>query len=277
MIQTEQPTPRRSVTKRDLLSLLGLLHYAATVVRPGRAFLHSLINAATTVQALDHRVHLNSSARADLAWWHTLLRIWNGTSIMPPSSAPLRLVSDASGTWGCGALHGNCWFQLQWPESWASVSIAPKELVPIVVAATIWGPQWVGKHVKCLCDNTAVVSAVNKGAAKDPTLSHLLRILAFLAAILDVHITARHLPGVHNASADALSRDRLQLFFSLNPEASPVTAIIPPELRELVFNRNLCWTSPSWMPLLRASWETALRLPLVQHTSQLSADTQPSA
>ena len=38
MRQTEQPVPRRSAKKRDLLSLLGLLHYAATVVRPGRAF-----------------------------------------------------------------------------------------------------------------------------------------------------------------------------------------------------------------------------------------------
>ena len=63
-------------------------------------------------------------------------------------------------------------------------------IVLIVVAATLWGPQWAGKHVQCLCDNTAVVRAVNKGAAKDPTLSHLLRTLAFLAAILDMHITA---------------------------------------------------------------------------------------
>ena len=126
MRQTELPTIRSSVKKRDLLSLLGLLHHAATVVRPGRAFLRSLIDTAATVQALDHRVHLNSSARADLAWWHTFLRTWNGTSIMPPTNPPLILVSDASGTWGCGAFYENCWFQLQWPDSWSSVTIAPK-------------------------------------------------------------------------------------------------------------------------------------------------------
>ena len=49
MSHTEQPTPRSSVKKRDLLSLLGLLQHAATVVRPGRAFLRSLINTAATV------------------------------------------------------------------------------------------------------------------------------------------------------------------------------------------------------------------------------------
>ena len=38
----------------------------------------------------------------------------------------LVVVSDASGLWGCGAVHENLWFQLQWPETWAAVSIAPK-------------------------------------------------------------------------------------------------------------------------------------------------------
>ena len=220
------------------------------------------------MQALEHWVHLNCAARADLAWCHTFLRTWNGTSIMPPRNQPLLMVSDASGTWGCRAMYGNSWFQLQWPQAWSAVAIAPKELVPIVVAATLWGPQWAGKHVQCLCDNMAVVTAVNKGAARDPTLSHLLRMLALITAILDIHIMARHLPGVHNASADALSRNRVQ---------SPIPAIIPPELRELVLNRNLRWTSPNWMSLLSASWETVLHLPLAQHTSLPNAVMQLSA
>ena len=72
-----------------------------------------------------------------------------------------------------------------------------------------------------------MVSIVNKGAAKDPTLSHL----AFIAAIHDIRFTARHFLGVQNKSADALSRNRLQLFFSHNPQAAPIPVIIPPELQ----------------------------------------------
>ena len=182
----DHPTARHSGKKRELLSLLKLLNHAAMVVRPGRAFMRNLIDASTTVKDLDHWVHLNQAARADLTWWHTFLQAWNGTSIMPPTTPPLVVVSDASGSWGCGAAHENLRFQLQWPETWAAVSIAPKELVPIVVAATLLGPYWVGKHVRFLCDNMAVVAAVNKEAARDPTLSHLLRILAFVAAVLDL-------------------------------------------------------------------------------------------
>ena len=42
----------------------------------------------------------------------------------------------------------------------AGAFIAAKELLPIIVATTIWGPQWVGASVLCHCDNEAVVAAV---------------------------------------------------------------------------------------------------------------------
>ena len=73
--QSACPAPRGSGKKRDLLSLLGLLSHAAVVVRPGRAFLHSLFDAAAVARELDHWVHLNKAARADLSWWHTFLHI----------------------------------------------------------------------------------------------------------------------------------------------------------------------------------------------------------
>lgn len=183
---------------------------------------------------------------------------------------------DASGSWGCRAAYENLWFQLQWPENWATVSIAPKELVPIVVAVTLWGPYWAGQHICCLCDSAAVVAAVNKGAAKDPALSRLLRILALVAATLNLHVLARHLPGVENATADALSRNKLQLFFSLTPQASAIPTIIPPELHKLVFSIDPHGDSQNWMALLSTSWAMALHLPPAKYTNQCSVVMQPS-
>ena len=144
MNQAACPTPRGSGKKRELLSLIGLLSHAAWVVRPGRAFLHSLFAAAGTVSNLDHWVHLNRTAPADLSWWYVFLRVWNGRSIMPPANPPFVIRSDASGSWGCGAVYRDLWFQLQWPTSWQAVSIALKELVPIIVAVILWGPHWAG-------------------------------------------------------------------------------------------------------------------------------------
>ena len=70
----DSPTlsPQRSGTKRDLLSLICLLSHAASVVKPDRTFIHSLIDESVSVKALDHHIHLSAKARADIAWWYTL-------------------------------------------------------------------------------------------------------------------------------------------------------------------------------------------------------------
>ena len=58
-----------SSTKRELLSLIGKLAFAAKVVPAGRLFLRRLIHLSTTVRRLHHRIRLNTDARADVAWW----------------------------------------------------------------------------------------------------------------------------------------------------------------------------------------------------------------
>ena len=194
-------TPKHSRSQRDLLSLIGLLNYAAKVVRPGRAFLRSLIEAFTSVQNLDHRVHLNAGARADFAWWAIFVRVWNGVSSFPAPTPSNFIISDALGGWGCAAIFNNLWLHFQWPSSWLDISIAPKELAPIVMAMALWGPQWTNTQVCALCDNMAVVAAVNKKVARDPALSRLLRILCMPCAIYNVSLIAHNLPGVQNSCA----------------------------------------------------------------------------
>ena len=59
----------------------------------------------------------------------------------PHSPDPnVHVVSDVSRSFGCGAilLHSQ-WLQVEWPSSWSNVDITVKELVPIVVAAAVWG------------------------------------------------------------------------------------------------------------------------------------------
>ena len=148
-----RPVPRRSGKKGDLLSLIGLLNHAATVVWPGRGFLHSLIDASATTAHLDHWVHLNALARVDISWWHTFIEHWNGISLVPPATPANFITSDASGTWGCGALHYNQWLQLAWPPEWVELPIDPKELVPIVLAVALWDPLN-GQAQKCAAGAT---------------------------------------------------------------------------------------------------------------------------
>ena len=47
------------------------------------------------------------------------------------------------------------------------VSIARKELIPIVMAYMLWGNKWWRKAVRVHCDNEAVVEVLQKGCARD--------------------------------------------------------------------------------------------------------------
>jgi len=106
----------KSCRRRDLESIVGSLNHACKAVRPGRAFKRRLQDLMTTVEKGNHRARLNLEARADLEWWFQFGLNWNGTSLMKSlatSENPQEtLLSDASGSWGCGATWSERWFQL---------------------------------------------------------------------------------------------------------------------------------------------------------------------
>ena len=60
-------------------------------------------------------------------------------------------------------------------------SDANRELVPIVVAAHVWGQSWFRQRVQFLSDNTTFVAVLIKGSAKSLDLMILLRILTGIA------------------------------------------------------------------------------------------------
>ncbi len=127
---------RKACKKRELQSLVGLLQHACKVIRPGRIFLRRIIETMESAKHSDHWVRLNSSFRSDLIWWDTFLEEWNGISMLWSKdmfNSSQTVTSDASGNWGCGAIQGKGWFQLEWPTEFRSFPIHVKELLPIVI------------------------------------------------------------------------------------------------------------------------------------------------
>jgi len=209
---------------------------------------------------LDHFIRLNLEARSDIEWWHTFASSWNGVSMMQAvrrATPAARITSDASGNWGCGAFSGQSWFQLKWVEQLLGHSITIKELIPIVVAAAIWGHKWRGSTVQILCDNAAVVAILNQNSSRDREVMHLLRCLTFITAKFQFLITARHIPGIENTAADALSRDKLDLFRSIYPQADHAPSPISAALLDLLVLSKPDWTSWSWTELWNSTFDRA--------------------
>ena len=55
--------------RRELDSLIGTLHHACTVVRPGHSFLRQAITLLSLAKRPHHHIRLNASFRSDIAWW----------------------------------------------------------------------------------------------------------------------------------------------------------------------------------------------------------------
>ena len=248
---------KKSCTKRTLLSLIGNLQHASSVVRPGRTFLRRMIDLSKRQVHMDGHLRLNAEFRADLRWWATFLDTWNGVSVISAlCRCPIdaRLVTDASGSWGCGAYFGSKWFALSWSScpAWAEVHISVQELLPIVVSCAIWGSDMTGRHIRCLCDNAAVVVMINKHTSKHPMAMHLLRCLFFICARSNITLSAEHIAGISNEAADALSRNNLPAFFLKVPSAARAASAIPPALIEILINQRPNWLSAEWSSAFQA-------------------------
>ena len=115
----------------------------------------------------------------------------------------------------------------------------------------------------------AVVRALNSMSARDPTLNRLLTLLFFLESPFQFEHIAVHIAGVLNSAADVLSRNKLNAFFSIYPQAPRATEPYPPALLELLFNPEPNWTSQSWKSslrnCLRADWLVEQRRPIPLH------------
>ena len=244
---------KHNATKRQILSLVGVLQHAAKVVRPGRIFVRRMYSVAANVNEMDHFTRLNKGFRSDLFWWHMFANEWNGCSVIAGVPHPQSIIqTDASGSWGCGAFFQGNWLQWQWPTEWAPIPIMAKELVPIVLSCAVWGSCLAHSTALFQCDNTAVVAAVQKGTAKDDLVMHLLRCLWFFTAYYDTTITIEHIAGVANVAADQLSRNNTHSFFSSYPQANRLPTLLPPELLQIVAVEGPDWTSPAFRQLFRA-------------------------
>ena len=130
---------RKKATKRQILSLVGLLQHACKVVRPGRMSVARMYSTAAKVKKLTHFSRLNKSFRSDLYWWHIFINNWNGISLLRSATPTYdyHIYTDASGFWGSRAVFASYWFQLPWSTEWSSVNIMAKELVPIIISCAV--------------------------------------------------------------------------------------------------------------------------------------------
>ena len=212
---------RKKCKKRELLSLVGSLSFAAKVVKPGRIFLRRLIDLSASVHKLNHHISLNSEARSDIKWWLDFLPKWNGVSFFQEnltSAKSLHLFTDASNI-GMGGVFNHKWFACTWPEHFLSHDINFKEIFAIFSAISAWAKLLENKQILVHCDNLNIVTVWKTGTCKNPEIMKVIRALFFCCASHNINLLTEHIEGKINYQADFLSRMQVGKFRQENPSA----------------------------------------------------------
>ena len=220
---------RTVCTKRELLSLIGVLSFACKVIKPGRTFLRRLIDLSTTGSHLSSRVSLDSEARLDIQWWQKFLPQWNGRERIHPASvcsATWGLYTDASSV-GMGGVYYNRWFSCEWPVEMVGKHINVLELFAIAAAIFVWGDKWGEQDVVIYTDNKPITDIWCTGSTKNRDMMCILRHLFYFLVQRNINVRLEHVYGYTNKRADHLSRLQVTKFKDITANAREDPDAIP--------------------------------------------------
>ena len=172
-------------------------------------------------------------------------------SLVPPSLFTLAksgAVIRCSGLMGVRGMAPELLVQLQWDVRSSGLSIAEKELIPIVLARlnAAWGSARQGHQVFCHCDNQVVVTWLQSRKSKHKGVTHLLRCFMFVEAHFGFYLYPSYIDTKGNHLPNDLSRNNLCSFLSKVPTADCHLVAVFLPLLDLLLDPQADSTSPSW-------------------------------
>lgn len=103
------------------------------------------------------------------------------------------------------------------------------EFLPIAISCFLWCKDFYRKRIIFHSDNNGVVQAWEKLGSSSESILKLMRPTLMLAAESNFTISIKHIKGLDNTLADALSRYQLDRFFRLAPFGDRTPVDIPKE------------------------------------------------
>jgi len=177
----------------------------------------------TGTQSAHYHICLSKAFHLDLQWWATFLEMWNRVTIMhcgnsssdqlahhvrTESMLLATLAVECGGhvqVAGCNC-SGSRYIQGS-GRSYARKALRSRSCFPLSLPAQSGALRsWRGPAVTFHCKNMGLIAVINSSYSRVPQIMHLLRCLFFIRAFFQISVWAVHVPGQHNAMADAISR-----------------------------------------------------------------------
>ena len=196
---------RKTITRRQLQSIIGRVVHVAKCVSPARLFAARLLETLRGPPALYY--DMNSQTRADLAWFVTYMRDWNGVSYMKTDRVSKTIYTDACMK-GIGATDGEkAYAAAISPLTEATYHITEIEGLNVLLACDAFlTAEQAATTVRVRCDNKPAVQVFTTGRGHNHLLLDIARRLWLIQAQLHIKLEFIHIAGEENQEADILSR-----------------------------------------------------------------------
>ena len=213
---------KQSISIRDLAKVIGKIVAAFPAVMFGPLHYRQMekekkLALKQNFGNFDKPMTLSPQAKEELDWW--IENIDSAYNVIEQNDPSITITSDASKIgWGCACdqeKSGGVWL----PEE-REFHINYLELKAAWFALKSFATQVKGKHVRLMLDNTTAVACINHmGTSHSDTCNGLAHTIWQWCIDKEVWLSAAHIPGVENTTADEESRkENLDAEWKLNPE-----------------------------------------------------------
>lgn len=208
------------VSKRVVARVAGLITSVGQAISPAGLLTRNLHRCMKTQSSWDGNLVLDPPALAELEWMLQALKEWDGRLLVPDPSS-LVMETDAS-TYGFGAHIKDSPLQMagHWSPEERARHINWKELTAVERALHAFQPQLQGQSVLVRSDNVTTVAYLRRMTGRTPHLAEVAMRIFLWAEENNVTISALHLPGENNQTADRLSRLRDLHEWRLRPRSA---------------------------------------------------------
>ena len=202
-----------------LQHLCGVLTFVGTVIPFSRAHVSPLWSAIAGLSSLHQHIPMSGEVRWACQWWKQVIagdRLQRiapfdiGTSPAKPLGLLLGVRSDASTSWGFGAVSvGHRWFmQGRWLEWHRYLTIGALEALAALVVVHALGEQGVlsGRLVYMQADSSVLVFGMLKEHSRDQALVATCRLICALQEFYRCKLVFGHISTHFMDEPDKLSR-----------------------------------------------------------------------
>lgn len=196
---------KKHITKTMLQSIIGSINHLSKAVQGARLFMNRFLECLRGVEG--DRVEVNHEMTADIKWFLSFLRRYNGKTIVNDGHPKLFIEVDSCMIGG-GGTDGVRAYTYKYPHAMTtSFNISQLEAINCLIAVrALVDGRYHNQLVSIACDNLGAICVFQNSRGRDRVLNAVARALWYFGAANNVEFRITHKPGQEMAIPNVLSR-----------------------------------------------------------------------